>query len=243
MIIRLSKSAIVLCFLAVYSFGTIVQNGLILYSGDFHYCCIYVPLKGFRVYDKPNGQRIGRLTRNVKSNRGNRELYSLYFVDKQHKEHSISTSDLFYLSNEHVSIPFVEQKDEFVRIINADYNYWVSVDEIYRKGFDLISWYDFLSNYTGDVLGLYALDTALPLKTEPNDQAQTIQMIESDLYNISLLEQGEGGWARVSIEKYKEHPCSAFLDESELIEYTLEGWMKVLDDDGLPLLDYYAEGC
>lgn len=233
----------VICLLAAYSFSTPIQTGLILYSGDFHYCCIYVPLKGFRIYDKPHGQRIGRLTRNVKSNRGRRELYSLYFVDKQHKEHNLSNSDLFYLGNEHVSIPFVEQKEDYVRIINTDYNFWVSVDEIDRKGFYLISWYDFLSNHTGDVLGLYALDSALPLKTEPNDHAQTIQMIQSDLFQISLNEQGEGGWARVSIVKYREHPCTAFEDESELIEYTLEGWMKVLDEDGLPILDYFAEGC
>lgn len=48
---------------------------------------------------------------------------------------------------------------------------------------------------------------------------------------------------KVKVTKHKQHPCETNLNEKENIEYKLEGWIKILDDTGLPNVSVPFKGC
>ena len=53
----------------------------------------------------------------------------------------------------------------------------------------------------------------------------------------------EGPWTKVKVKKYREHPCTTGLSQNEIVEYELEGWVKIVDDNGRPNVWYYPRGC
>ena len=66
-----------------WSFGQVLQNGLILptAANTENSCCIYSPEVGFTVYENPRGLIVGKLTRDVSKNQSDQSAYEIYFVD------------------------------------------------------------------------------------------------------------------------------------------------------------------
>ena len=102
---------LLLLFTTLISYSQVRQHGLII-PNDFsedNICCIYSPMEGFNVFIKPNGAKIGTLTRNVKSNTDDQSYYRLYFVDsKTNLETKINLNDFREIDYEIWSITFFE---------------------------------------------------------------------------------------------------------------------------------------
>lgn len=238
--------SIILSLTTLISYCQERQHGLIIpddYSDD-DICCIYSPKEGFAVFDKPNGNEIGILTRNAKSNTGRESGYRIYFVDnKTGAETRIDSKDFKEVGYEVMRITYFERKDGFVRVINQSVDYWINEKEITDKNFRVIDWQQFFIEMSGRLMGFYANDPRLDLKSEPSYNSVTKATLHGDLFEITPQNNSKGNWTKVKIRKYREHPCGTDLDDKDNIEYETDGWIEIINETGQPNLWYYSRAC
>jgi hypothetical protein len=233
-------------FIIHLSFGQTFQNGLILpdKNEDQEICCIYSPKDGFEIYDGPNGKLIGRLTRNVTQNIGDQSFYRIYFVDNLTKtEQLIGLESFQEIAYEVWALAYKKINGDFVNLNIENKNYWLKITDLQKVGFTLTNWQTFLSNNTDNLLGFYAKDPGLNLREQPNLNSRIIRTLKGDVNQISPTKEHRGNWTKVKVIISKEHPCSTDLTEKENIIEELEGWIKIVDDEGRPNVWYYSRGC
>ncbi len=231
-----------------FCFAQQYQNGLILPDinklEESEICCIYSPKEGFTVFNLPNGNKIGTLARMTEINNDDQAPYKIFFIHKSNKNvKQIELSNFAEIGYEVWAITYFERKNGFVRIVDSNVDFWLSEMEIEEKNFKVEYWKEFLISNTGNLLGYYANDPGLNLRVLPSKNSDLILTLKGDLFEITPTEQALGNWVKVNVTKYKEHPCSSDLSQEELIEYKLEGWLKLVDHNGLPNVWYYSRGC
>jgi len=227
-------------------YGQVIQNGLILpqQNGEEEICCIYSPKNGFKVYAQPNGEIIGLLTRNVEQNVGNLSSYRIYFVDYKAKtETQIGLEYFQEIGYEVWAITYSERRDGFVKIKYETQDLWLNEKEMEKVGFSLVEWQTFLADNVDNLLGYYANESGLNLREKPNPDSKIIKTLKGDTVEISPTKEHNGIWTKVKVIVRKEHPCGTDLMEEENIIEELGGWIKIVDDNGLPNLWYYSRGC
>tara|TARA_R110002074_G_scaffold147405_1_gene298077 strand:+ start:438 stop:1169 length:732 start_codon:yes stop_codon:yes gene_type:complete len=228
------------------TYGQELQNGLILpeKNEDEEICCIYSPKNGFTVYDQPNGEEIGRLIRNVDQNVNDQSFYQIYFVDlKTKKETKIGLEHFQEIAYEIWAITYSEKRNGFVKIRYSNQDLWLKQSEIESVGFALVEWQSFLTDNVDNLLGYYANDLGLNLREKPKTASRIIRTLKGDTNQISPTNEHNGLWTKVKVIISKEHPCGTDLTEEENIIEEVEGWIKIVDDNGLPNLWYYSRGC
>jgi len=203
-------------------------------------CCILSPEQGFTAYNKPNGKIIGKITRIGSIEKNDQFAYEIYFVSENE---NIKLTDYVQVGYEISALSFTESIDGFVKIKNQATTIWFSVDEIKQLGFKVVNWIDYMVLNSKKVLGYYAKEPGLRIRTEPNTVSKIIGSVRGDLFEIKLTKNISGQWAKVKITKYKEHPCNTDLVKETNVEYKTEGWMKIIDDNGEPNLWSYGKGC
>ena len=244
---KMNKGIIALCFLTcTMAYGQVLQSGLILPNNyeDEGICCIYAPSNGFTIYDQPNGEITGKLTRNAAQNTDNQSYYRIYFVDDRNKtETQIELENFWQIGYEIWALTYNERQNGFVKLKIENQNLWLKESEVKNMKFELVEWQTFLSDNAGKVLGFYANEPGLNLREQPNTSSRIIKTLRGDLHEISPTNEHIGLWTKVKVIIMKEHPCETELTEEENIEEILEGWIKILDDDGLPNVWNYSRGC
>lgn len=222
------------------------EAGLLLPTVDTlrytsNYCCILSPKNGFKLYDTPNGKVIGKLKMEIRED-DNQSPYFIYFVTADDKK-KLTTENFKLIGNEVYAIPFYEKLDGFIRVLTKMGNYWISVKELDNMSFSAKPWINFLLEENEKVLGYYAKAPGLRIRKEPNTSSDIIEAIRGDLFEIKLSNQIKGQWCKVRVTKYREHPCETDLDDKDNIERIIQGWLKIIDDEGNSNLWYYAKGC
>jgi hypothetical protein len=203
-----------------------------------------LPKEGFTVFNSPNGNIIGFLTRMNESNTDDQAPDKIFFTDKSTDAvKQIELSKFKEIGYETWAIIYFERNNGFVRIVDSNINFWLSEKEIEEKSFKIENWKNFLISKTGRLLGYYANDPGLNLQVLPSKDSDIILTLKGDLIEITPTEQTEDNWVKVKVIKYKEHPCIGELSPEELIEEKFEGWIKLIDDNGLPNVWYYSRGC
>lgn len=230
--------AITLFILGNSLFSQSLQSGLIFpKSVEDAYCCIYVAKDGFKVYDKPNGKLIGLITSKDDS-------FSAFFTDHSTKKISeLNHDDLFQVGYDIAAIPFFERKNGFVRILNKNHNYWLKESEVKLQSFELVEWQRFLAENANNVLGFYANEPGLNLREKPTTDSKVIMTLKTDNQQIVPTNEHKGLWTKVKVIITKEHVCETSLSEKENFVKIKEGWIKIMDDGGMPNVHFYARGC
>ena len=203
-------------------------------------CCILSPPEGFSVYDNPKGNVIGTLKRMGNIEKDDQVPYKIYLVVGDKK---VKVNKYREIGYELYAINFIDSIDGFVKVLDREKNYWLSVSEINNQGFIIESWMEHLIKKSETVLGYYANEPGLRVRKQPNVTSEIIGSVRGDLFEINLTTNINGKWCRVKITKYKEHPCNSELSDDQNIEYKTEGWMKIIDDNGEPNLFSYTRGC
>lgn len=204
------------------------------------FCCILSPVEGFDVYDNPNGKSVGKLKRDKALNHLDRSLYSIYLLTENRK---IEVAACHQVDYEIYALTFIELVDGYIKVIDTNKSYWLRLADIEKQGFKAVNWMDYLIKESGSVLGYYANDPGLRLRKGPGTDFEIITVLKDDVFEIKLTNQKEGQWCKVKVVKYREHPCDSSLSETENLEYEIEGWIKLIDDQGLPNIYNYARGC
>jgi len=230
--------------LSLYS--QVRQNGLIIpkdFNTEFS-CCVYAPKNGFSVYNKPNGNRIGTLSTKTKYKTKSEFDENLFFIDDQlKKDLVIDLKNLVEVGYEMLSLTFFERKNGFVRIADKSAEYWLKEKEITDTNFKVLDWQQFYFDMKHQLLGFYADEKGLDLKTAPSLNSKTIKTLKGDLFEIIPTDKTKGNWTKIKVKKYKKHPCVADFEEKENVEYEVKGWIEVIDTKGKPTLWFYSRGC
>jgi hypothetical protein len=238
---------VLLCTSAI-GFGQTHQNGIII-PNDFNkesfnrYAFVFTPKDGFMVYDAPNGNNIGTALQIDKPNLPLTEMYAVILKNGNKPIYKYFDKGLAEVGYEIFTMKFYNAKDGYVRIFSPKSHYWIKVSDIENAGFTTSNWQDFLVHNTKILLGYYANDPGLNLRESPDKNAKILKTLRGDLFEIELQPESNGNWNKVKVTKYHEHPCKGNLSKQENIEYILEGWIKTVDDSGLPNIRYYARGC
>jgi len=238
-------SILIFILITNLTFCQVFKNGLILpdKNKDEKNCCIYVPKNGFKIYDD-KGKLIGTLTRNVKQNKGDQSAYRIYFVSTSSKKEELIEIDNFKeIGYEVWALTYNQINGDFVKLDILEKNYWINISETQNAGFKLTNWQKFFSDMTGILLGFYPNEPGLNLRNEPDANSKLIRTLKGDVCQISLTKENKGLWSKVKVIVTKENPCGTDLTEEENIIEEIEGWIKIVDDEGKPNLWYYSRGC
>ena len=141
------------------------------------------------------------------------------------------------------TLTYFDRVDGFLRIIDDNYNYWLDEKEIFQKGFKIETWQNFLLENVGELLGFYANEPGLYLRESPDTNSGIITILTGDLFEIYPTTENFGSWTKVTVKKYREHPCRSNYNDPEIIELEFNGWIKIVDDNGHPNVWYYPRGC
>lgn len=236
---------IMLCC-AVTAFGQNRNQGLIIPPPDVsaygELCCLYFPDATLDLYNAPGSEIVAKLSRKKDEN-GKPDPNSLLLQDINGQ--NAETLDYTYLdeiNGEIAGIFYTERSNGFIRIFGNKGNYWLKITDIESTGFRVMGWQEHMSEVAGQVLGYYANEPGLNLRTSPSAGAAKILTLKGDLFEITPTKEHKGNWTRVKIKKYKQHPCEG-LSEEENLEYEKEGWVKIVDDSGSPNVFNYTRGC
>lgn len=215
--------------------GLIVPNNLCTNCG----WGVSVPREGFELYDQPYGSKTGTLTKEIKGGEFVNNGYRLYLISDTSK---LKTPIEIIAENSSISIEenyldYFEEKNGFVRVIVSSNSYWINLSNMKTKKFRRISWQVFYSEWAKKLLAIFS-SNQIDIKSAPSLKSKTIQTIRGDLFLITPTNEHSGNWSKVVIKKYKIEECTEGHEES--LEYKIEGWIKVIDDLGKPLLDYYS---
>jgi hypothetical protein len=209
--------------------GILVRNP----EGSNVPCCVFIPEAGLTLYNMPNGDTIAQLELGEQDSNG--EVYRA-FVNRSGSQESFKYPNLFMVGYEVMAVVYTDRRDGYVKIGT---DYWIDINELNSKGLILESWMDYLLNKE-DVLGWYAIDPGLNLRTEPNPNAELLVTLKGNLWEITPTNESKGLWCKVTVKEYREHPCSGGED---LVIRTLTGWVKLLSDEQTPNVWNYGKGC
>jgi len=243
----MSRIIIIFAFFSFnLTFGQNLQNGLIFPNKNEgeEICCVYMPKQGFEIYDHPDGELVGRLTKNVEQNAGDQSDYRVYFVDFKNKTETQIRLEYFQeIGYEIWALTYFERRNGFVKLRYDEKALWLKESDIQNEGFELVEWQSFLSQNLYRLLGFYANDPGLNLRERPNEDSKLIKTLRGDTNHIIPTNESSGHWTKVKVIISKEHPCGSELKEEENIIQELAGWIKIVDDNGLPNIWYYSRGC
>ena len=230
-----TAAIVILALIPSAAVGRDVERGVIL-SNTVQYGLAF-PSEGFTAYNLQK-EKIGKLGKD------NDDTLDFYFID----DSSVKTGFVpkyrrieyeLYALNYNIlhDDGFVEIEQHTTGIFRPNQydklSVLVKLEEIEKLGFKTVPWMQVLVKNVG-YLGYYAGGQGLRLRTESSTDSDIILLAYGGLFAISLTGETDGNWARVTVTKYKKsEPCSLAEDD---IEYTKEGWMKVLDDEGNPNL-------
>lgn len=243
----LIKSLILLAvsFVTNFSFGQFIQYGFILPSNEKNIVELYSdtsfigPKNGYTVFGKPHGDTIGILSPKfhvIKTNGG----YINEYIINLKNDTIRCMPDVHYISYGHRLLYYSERKEGFVKISDDSLKLWISEEEIHNKKFRLVEWQEFFIINSDLLVGYYSKDTGLNLRESPSIEGKLIKTLKGDLFEIKPTIECVGFWTKVKVTKYYVHPCNySGSDETKNIEYILEGWIKIVDEQGLPNMTWY----
>lgn len=148
--------------------------------------------------------------------------------------------DLYQVGYDISAIPFFERKNGFVRILNKKGNYWLKESEVKSQSFEFVEWQRFLAENANEVLGFYANELGLNLREKPITDSKIIMTLKSNkpqiVLNTKTLDESQSRYHQ------RTRLRNEFERARNLVEIK-EGWVKILDDRGLPNVHFYTRRC
>ena len=210
----------------------------------------YIPARGLTLYDKPAGKAVAKLSRFCpvgKFTDGNMRMFILPHSDPNNCKH-ITLQHLHHLSDDTYVIPFYNNVSGYVKLFDDPMlgPTWAKIDEFESQDYRLVGWKEYYIERRGSPA--FANDPGLNLRESPYVDAKKIITINGDNMEITLIgfdgnEFCEGSWCKVKVKVYKQSQCTTSIPESENLVGTYEGWIKIVDDNGIPNVYINTKGC
>ena len=235
----MKKITLILLLVPFLANAQIYQNGLLLPVNPDKVApasafTVYLPKGGFPAYDAPNGKQIGRI--DFATHEGN-----VSFIGATPQSEITADPKYFeQISYSKSALVYNAHKQGFVKVLGK---YWLKASDVKQRGFKVDNWQNFLNANAGKLLGYYAKGAGLNLRSAPSIKGKRIKTLKGELMQITPLNINQGMWTKVKVHKLKKTPCETNMSKAQNTEYTLTGWVKILDNDGTPNVWFYPKGC
>lgn len=189
------------------------------------------------VYEAPGGAIIGRLVMGTAESEYLPDLRPILLVtaDGGGAVPREWTREVTY---EGRALLFFERGDGFVRVSPAGVRpVWVSEAELAACGWTTRPWIDHLTAMPTEFFPLPT--TGLNLRETPSGDGEWRTVLDDPRFLIRPTGARDGQWLEVTVKEYPAHPCEGGSDL--YVEWT--GWVKAVDDRGIPNLWYFTRGC
>lgn len=208
----------------------------------------YVPGSGLALYDRPGGKVWAKLSRFCpvgKYTDGSMRMFILPDSNPNNCEH-IKLEQLHHLSDDTYGIPFYNRVDNYVLLFkNTSQECWVDVKDIAESNFRMLGWKEYFIERRD--LPAHVNEPGLNLREGPYADAKKLLTVKGDEMEIILtgFDGGfcEGPWCKVKVKVYKKSPCTTSEPESKNLKKEYEGWIKLVDDNGMPNVHINTKGC
>ena len=185
------------------------------------------------LYDAPAGEQLGQL-------HYDRDKWRHYITSTQDDGiKTVARSQLREVGYESAVLPgYATAQDHINILVQArPGGYWISKTE--ARPLTLVRWVDYLASY--DEGGLFPIDEmALRLRTLPSLDSQILTLMRGNLYDLTPTGAQSGNWIEADVKRYTSHPCAG---GEVRVAQQWYGWVKAVDDSGVPNLWYPTRGC
>ncbi|MEQ9300976.1 MAG: hypothetical protein RIF33_20545 [Cyclobacteriaceae bacterium] len=215
---------------------------------------VYIPLEGFTLYDGPNGDFSGRILAGSPQNSpGTSAPVPDHLKNMQasitgiaRRPEALDLSFFFETYDDCYYIRFDRKESGFVRVLGDATEDWLSITDIERSGFKLVSWIDFYGEIGRMVVPPH--NASLPLRASPYADAEILLEIDENHFEVEVIpfEEGqscEGSFCYVRVTQFKLHPCYGGEYDADNIVKERTGWLQFIDEDGARLVFHNSHGC
>lgn len=215
---------------------------------------VYLPTKGFNFYGAPNGNYAGRILSGPPQNPpGTPAPIPSHLKNLQAsmqmqgiRPQALDLSFFFETYDDCYYVSFDKREDGFLRITNGASVGWLSIEEVEKAGFKVVTWVDFYSEI-GKII-VPPSNTKSSLRSSPYADAETLVKIDEDYFEVEVtaFDEGlsrEGSFCYVKATQFKIHPCYGGEYDEENVVKVYEGWIQVVDLDGQRLIFHNSHGC
>ena len=232
---RLWPTLFLILFLCYSSIAQQLTRGLLMpgEGGKMVSCCLLLPKEPLSVYGEPGGKKIGELV--PEFNELDKAIYQASFIVGEQTE-KVEWKDQQMVGYETMAMVYLDHQNGFLQLTSG---HWLAESEVSEKGLVVTTWMDYVVN-AEDVLGWYANDPGLNLRSEPSVSGEKIVTLSGDLWEIEPTGEVQGLWCKVTAKLYEVHPCDG--GEAKVLR-TLTGWVKILSDEQTLNVWEYTKGC
>jgi len=203
---------------------------------------IFLPRDGFTFYEVPNGAFKGKILPGPPLALRNpaEELDTLLnstITGASISPQLLTISSYFETSDNRFYLTFDQQQDSCVHVLGDSYRGWIPLEEILKKGFVLVSWMEFYGETKGRLI--HPLEKIAPILTGPYPDAKVIEVADELYCEITSTGKCEGPYCKVNVVQYKNPYDHAKSREENLLK-KYKGWLRIIDDNGRPLVGHHS---
>lgn len=222
--------------------GFVVPNDTLLPTlpaGRF----IYIPENGFTFFEVPHGDFKGKILPgpplHLRSDPEVDSMLSATITGAYIRPQLLDRDNFFETSDDRYYVSFSKQQDGYIFILDNSYQGWARVDDIIQKGFKLVYWMEFYGETKGRMI--HPREKTASILVSPYADAQEIGVADELYCEIISTGKCEGPYCSVKVTQFK-NPYDPAKTKEENILKKYKGWMRIIDDEGKPLVAHYSHG-
>lgn len=204
---------------------------------------IYIPENGFTFFEVPNGDFKGKILPgpplHLRSDPEVDSLLSATITGAYIRPQLLDRDNFFETFDDRYYLSFSKQQDGYLFILDNSYQGWARVDDIVQKGFRLVYWIEFYGETKGRMI--HPREKTASILLSPYADAQEIGVADELYCEIITTGKCEGPYCTVKITQFK-NPYDPAKTKEENILKKYKGWMRIIDDEGKPLVAHYSQG-
>lgn len=199
---------------------------------------LYLPQNGFSFYEVPNGTFKGKILPGpplalLNSDPEIDTLTSATLVGSSIRPQLIPRNFFFQTIDDRYYLSFEQKQDDFVLVFKETFQGWISVEEITRKGFELVTWMEFYGKSKGRMI--HPIEKLAPIRLLPSADAKILETADELYSEISSTGKCEGLYCFVNVTQY-QNPYDPTKSKEENISKKYKGWIQIIDELGKPLV-------
>lgn len=198
---------------------------------------IYLPSEGFSFYESPLGDFKGKILPGPplqqKEDGTVDTLLMATLVGNQIRSTVLYPEAFFESTDSCFHLAFSQQRDDFLFINSDQFQGWISLDEVRKKGFKIISWMHFYGESKGRMI--HPREKTIAVKSVASDKAALVDTADELYSEITSTGKCENNYCFVKIVEYK-NPYDPTKPKEENILKKYKGWIKIIDEEGKPLV-------
>ncbi|HNW70012.1 MAG TPA: hypothetical protein PKI01_06395 [Bacteroidales bacterium] len=207
----------------------VAEKGLQAYAINF-------PNAAFDLFSAPGSKKVGTIYKKDFIN-------LMYQVNTGTSAFRVKNEDLAEFPGKSFCLKYFEQEDGFLKILvnSTGKGYWIMEKELKYLRINSQSWFEYFVKQKGDYFPV--IDIGLNLREKPKAESKKIALLKGDCFMIRLTGTIEGFWAEAEVKKYAARPCKSADLSSLSPDVVMNGWIKILDDSGVPNIWFHVNGC